>query len=271
MINMTAKIGFVGAGKMAVAMIEGILAKGLYDRSEIVASCRSEDTKERVSKTLGIKVTTDTASVFEETDFIVLAVKPSKIKEILTANSVANSTNKLLISIAAGINIHTLESYVPDSKIVRAMPNVCCTVQESASCYTLGSKVTAKDAEKVRELLEATGITFEVQEKDFDAVTGLSGCSPAFMFMAIDALADGGVLMGLPRDIALRLAAQTMLGSAKTILETGRHPEELKDSVCSPGGATIEGVKVLEEYNMRAAFISAVEACTEKSKKMGRD
>ena len=268
---MSAKIGFIGAGKMASAMIEGLLSKGLYKKDEIIASCKSQTTKDRVSKELGIEVTTDVASVFKSADIVVLAVKPNQIEGILTTNIEANSTKKLLISIAAGIKIATLERYVPDSRIIRVMPNVCCTVLESASSYTLGSKATKKDAEKVKEILEAIGIAFEVPEEKIDAVTGLSGSSPAYMFMVIDALADGGVLMGLPRDVALKLAAQTMLGSAKTVLETGKHPEDLKDSVCSPGGTTIEGVKVLEDYGMRAAFISAVQASAEKSKEMGKE
>ena len=268
---MSAKIGFIGAGKMASAMIEGLLSKGLYNKDEIVACCKSQTTKKRVSGELGIEVTTDVASVFKAADVVVLAVKPNQIEGILTTNIEANSTKKLLISIAAGIKITTLEKYVPDSRIIRVMPNVCCTVLESASSYTLGTKATKEDAQKVKEILEAIGIAFEVPEEKIDAVTGLSGSSPAYMFMVIDALADGGVLMGLPRDVALKLAAQTMLGSAKTVLETGKHPEDLKDSVCSPGGTTIEGVKVLEDYGMRAAFISAVQASAEKSKEMGKE
>ena len=253
---MSAKIGFIGAGKMATAMIEGLLAKGLYTKDEIVACCKSQSTKKRVSSELGIQVSTEPASIFSSADITVIAVKPNQIEGILTTNIEANSTKKLLISIAAGIKISTLERYVPDSRIVRVMPNVCCTVLESASSYTLGTKATKEDGEKVKEI---------------DAVTGLSGSSPAYMFMVIDALADGGVLMGLPRDVAIKLAAQTMLGSAKTVLETGKHPEDLKDSVCSPGGTTIEGVKVLEDYGMRAAFISAVQASAEKSKEMGKE
>ncbi len=268
---MSAKIGFIGAGKMASAMIEGLLSKGLYKKDEIIASCKSQTTKKRVSGELGIQVTLDTASVFKSADIVVLAVKPNQIEGILTTNIEANSTKKLLISIAAGIKIATLEKYVPDSRIIRVMPNVCCTVLESASSYTLGTKATKEDAEKVKEILEAIGIAFEIPEEKIDAVTGLSGSSPAYMFMVIDALADGGVLMGLPRDVALKLAAQTMLGSAKTVLETGKHPDDLKDSVCSPGGTTIEGVKVLEDYGMRAAFIAAVQASAEKSKEMGRE
>ena len=265
------RIGFIGAGKMATAMIEGLLSKGLYRKDEIMASCRSQETKDRVSKDLGIPVTTDDSEVFFAADVIILAVKPSQIEGILTTNIEANSTKKLLVSIAAGIKIATIEKYVPDSKIIRVMSNVCSTVLESASSYTLGSRATAEDGDTVKRILEAIGMAFEVPEEKIDAVTGLSGSGPAYMFMVIDALADGGVLMGLPRDTAIQLAAQTMLGSAKTVLETGKHPEDLKDSVCSPGGTTIEGVKVLEDYGMRAAFISAVQASAEKSKEMGKE
>lgn len=267
---MTVKIGFIGAGKMASAMMKGIIAKGLYTKDEIIACNRGAETRNRVSKELGVKVYENVSDVVDKTDFIVLAVKPYQIEGILATNSVDSFTNKLVVSIAAGVKISTLEGYVPDAKIVRVMPNVCCTVLKSASSYTLGSKATAEDGEKVKEMLEAIGIAFEVKEKDIDAVTGLSGSSPAYMFMVIDALADGGVLMGLPRDMAIKLAAQTMLGSALTVLETGTHPDELKDSVCSPGGTTIEGVKVLEDYGMRAAFISAVQASAERSKELGK-
>ena len=265
---MSAKIGFIGAGKMATAMIQGLLAKGVYSKDEIIACCRSQTTKKRVSEELGISVSTDPASVFSATDIIVIAVKPNQIEGILTTNSVANSTNKLLISIAAGIKIPTLESYVPDSRIVRVMPNVCCTVLESASSYTLGTKATDEDRQCVKRILEAIGMAFEIPESKIDAVTGLSGSSPAYMFMVIDALADGGVLMGLPRDVALKLAAQTMLGSAKTVLETGKHPEDLKDSVCSPGGTTIEGIAALQQCGFEAAVAEAVKAAVEKDKRL---
>ena len=153
---MDAKIGFIGAGKMATAMIEGLLAKGLYTKGEIVACCKSQTTKKRVSEELGITVSTDPASVFSAADIIVIAVKPNQIEGILTTNIAANSTKKLLISIAAGIKRSTLEKYVPDSRIVRVMPNVCCTVLESASSYTLGTKATKEDGAKVKETTEFT-------------------------------------------------------------------------------------------------------------------
>lgn len=268
---MAAKIGFIGAGKMASAMIEGLLAKGVYTKEEIIASCRSEDTKRKVSEQFGIEVFTDSDLVLSQADTLVLAVKPNMIADVLSTNTAKKITNKLVISIAAGIKISRLESYVPDCRIVRVMPNVCCMVSESASSYTMGSKTTEDDKKTVAEILGAVGMAFEIDESKIDAVTGLCGSGPAYMFMAIEAMADGGVLMGLPRELSIRLAAQTMLGSAKTVLETGIHPDQLKDSVCSPGGTTIEGVKVLEEYNTRAALMTAVQASAEKSKEMGKE
>ncbi len=264
---MTYGIGFIGAGKMATAMIEGIVAKGLYGKKDIVACCRSEATKARIEG-LGVDCYLEPRPVFEQSDLIVIAVKPNQIKDILTTNIAANSTKKLLISVAAGVKISTLESYVPDSKIVRVMPNVCSTVLEGASSYTLGTKATAEDGKKVKEILEAIGFAFEVPEKDIDAVTGLSGSSPAFMFMIIDAMIDAGVQLGLSKELSRKLAAQTMLGSAKTVMETDREPDELKQSVCSPGGTTIEGVKVMEDRKVKEAIKDSIKASAEKSKRM---
>ena len=264
---MTYGIGFIGAGKMATAMIEGIVAKGLYGKKDIVACCRSEATKARIEG-LGVDCYLEPGPVFEQSDLIVIAVKPNQIKDILTTNIAANSTKKLLISVAAGVKISTLESYVPDSKIVRVMPNVCSTVLEGASSYTLGTKATAEDGKKVKEILEAIGFAFEVHEKDIDAVTGLSGSSPAFMFMIIDAMIDAGVQLGLSKELSRKLAAQTMLGSAKTVMETDREPDELKQSVCSPGGTTIEGVKVMEDRKVKEAIKDSIKASAEKSKRM---
>jgi len=265
------RIGFIGAGKMATAMMEGIIAKGLCSKDDVVACCRTESTKKRIEDTIGVECHLDARPVIERSDVIVIAVKPNQVKDVLLTNIEAITTKKLIISVAAGVTIGTLENYVPGCKIVRVMPNVCSTVLEGASSYTLGTNATEEDGAIVRSILDAIGMSFEISEDKIDAVTGLSGSSPAYMFMVIDALADGGVLMGLPRDLALRLAAQTMLGSAKTYLETGRHPDELKDSVCSPGGTTIEGVKVLEESNLRAALINAVKASAMRSKEMSRD
>jgi pyrroline-5-carboxylate reductase len=268
--SMSFKIGFIGAGKMASAMIDGIISNGLYGKEEIVACAPSESTRKNVESRFGIKMYADAVDVAKRTDFIVIAVKPQQIEKIFDTNFVDKVAKNLVVSIAAGVKISTLQSYVPDARIIRVMPNICCTVSASASGYARGESATDEDANKVKALLEAVGTAFEVKEKDLDAVSGLSGSSPAYMFMVIDALADGGVMMGLTRDVSIKLAAQTMLGAAKTVLETGEHPDVLKDKVCSPGGTTIEGVKTLEDYGIRAAFIAAVQAGTEKSMELGK-
>lgn len=269
-LKMSVKIGFIGAGQMASALMKGIISKGIYTKDEVIACDVWAPARERAASELGIKVYEDAVDVAKQTKFLVLAVKPQQIESVFNSNDIKMGKDHLLMSIAAGVKISTLETYVPDSRIVRVMPNFCCTVLASASCYARGSNAKTEDADAVKAILEAVGIAFEVKEKDLDAVTGLSGSAPAYMFMMIDALADGGVLMGLPRDVSIKLAAQTMLGAAKTVLETGKHPDQLKDSVCSPGGTTIEGVKVLEDYGVRAALISAVQAGTEKSRELGR-
>ena len=267
---MTAKVGFIGTGKMASAIIRGTIAKGLFHPEDVIASNPHADSRRKAEKELGIRVVEDPECVVSEAPTVVLAVKPQQIPEVFASGDLGMTSSHVLISIAAGVTIETLKSYVPDTKILRVMPNINSTVSASATGYCRSPDMTDSEVEEAKRILDAIGLSYEVKEKDMDALSSVAGCSPAFMFMVIDAIADGGVEMGLPRDISIRLAAQSMLGSAKTLLETGEHPEVLKDSVCSPGGSTIAGVKVLEDYAMRSAFISAVEACTEKNRELGK-
>lgn len=267
---MTTKIGFIGTGKMASAIIKGIVNSGAFSKEDIIASNIHEASRERARRDLGIEVTDSSAEVARRANVVILAVKPQQIPDVFADKSIEMGRDHLLISIAAGTTIETLKSYVPDSRIIRVMPNICSTNFVGASGFSQSPDCTAEDLETVRKIFESIGICFEVKEKDIDAVSGLSGSSPAFIFMIIDAMADAGVLMGLPRDMSIKLAAQTVMGSAVTVLESGEHPAVLKDKVCSPGGTTIEGVKVLEDYGVRAAFISAIQASVEKSKELGR-
>lgn len=267
---MTAKIGFIGTGKMASAIINGIISAGLYSKDEVIASNIHENSRIDAEKRLGIKVYSEPEEITSECDLIVLAVKPQQIPEVFRSGPRGMGKNHTLVSIAAGVTLKTLKSYVPDSKVLRVMPNICSTISAGASAISVSEDCTENDLENVKKIFDSIGISFEIKEKDMDAVSAVSGSSPAFFFMMIDALADGGVLMGLPRDLSIKLAAQTMYGAAKTVLETGQHPSALKDSVCSPGGTTIEGVKVLEDYGLRAALISAVQASAEKSKELGK-
>jgi len=267
---MAKKIGFIGAGNMAEALIKGVINTGLYAADEIIASEVYEPRRKYISDTLGIEVYEDNLIVAKSTKFIVLSVKPQQIEEVLTSMKSSLTKDHLMMSIAAGITISTLESYVPTCRVVRVMPNQPCMVLASASAFSRGTNATSADCATVESVLKAVGISFEVKEYLLDAVTGLSGSGPAYAYMIIEALSDGGVLMGLPRDVSTKLAAQTLLGAAKTILETGEHPGKMKDIVCSPGGTSIEAVKVLEDCGLRSAMINAVEASAMKSKELGR-
>ncbi|MBQ2762835.1 MAG: pyrroline-5-carboxylate reductase [Candidatus Methanomethylophilaceae archaeon] len=267
---MTAKIGFIGTGKMASAIIKGIVSAGLYTTDEIIASNIHADSRAKAEKELGIKVYSEPEELSSRCELIVLAVKPQQIPSVFTSGSCGMGRNHTLVSIAAGITIKSLKTYVPDSKVLRVMPNICSTISAGASAISASEDCDENDLENVKKIFDSIGISFVIKEKDMDAVSAVSGSSPAFLFMIIEAMADGGVLMGLPRDMSIKLAAQTMYGAAKTVLETGTHPAILKDSVCSPGGTTIEGVKVLEDYGVRAAVISAIQASAEKSKELGK-
>jgi pyrroline-5-carboxylate reductase len=266
---MSAKIGFIGAGRMAAAMMRGLIAENIYSASEIVTCDISPEIRKRVADELGVKVYETANEVAKMANVVVLAVKPSNIPELFEKEGLTFGSKHLVISIAAGIEIGTFESYVPDARIVRVMPNHCCMVLESASGYSRGSNATDEDIELVDEILSSMGLSVEVEENDLDAVTGVSGSSPAFMYMFADAIAEAGRRNGLSNEVALELAAQSMIGAGRMMLESGMTPKELVDSVCSPGGTTIEGVKVLENRGLRNTVIEAVEAAIKKSRSMG--
>ena len=177
---------------------------------------------------------------------------------------------KVVVSIVAGLTMESLKAYAPESKIVRVMPNHCCMVLEGAMGYTCDSSLTEDEKDQVVSMLEAVGLAVEVPESEMDAITGIAGSSPAFMYMVIDAMADAGVLNGLSRADSIKLAAQSMLGSAKMVLETGKHPDQLKDEVCSPAGTTIVGVRALENFGLRAGMIAAIDETVAKSRSMSK-
>ncbi|BFZ21126.1 hypothetical protein BsWGS_24165 [Bradybaena similaris] len=219
----------------------------------------------------GVRTTQDNKELVSDSDIVVIAVKPNIVKVILQEVAPVVQTGRhLFISIAAGVTIRAIEqSLPPGTHVVRVMPNTPALVLAGASVMAPGSHALKSDLEVVRGLLSTIGICEEGSEGLLDAVTGLSGSGPAYAFAAIEALADGGVKMGLPRDLALKLAAQTLLGAAKMVLETGKHPGQLKDEVCSPGGTTIAGMHALEKNGFRGALIDAVEAATLRAKELG--
>ncbi len=267
----TLKIGFLGAGKMASALAKGFVAAKIVSPRQIIASDVIEPARAAFAKDVGGNVADSNLEVLKFANILVLAVKPDQVAAVLAEIKPAFTDKHLLISIAAGVTLAKLENALPmKARVIRVMPNTPALVGAGASGYALGSHANGEDGEIAQKLLGAVGIAFAVKESLLDAVTGLSGSGPAYVFQIIEALSDGGVAAGLPRDIATRLAAQTLLGSAKMVLETGTHPGALKDMVTSPGGTTIEGLHEMEKGKVRGALMNAVRAATEKSRKLGQ-
>ena len=263
-------IGFIGAGKMATALASGFIASGCSTAAKIVASDVLPAATADFTKATGARAAARNAEVAEQADILFLAVKPQTMVAMLAELKPHLLPRHLVVSIAAGVNLHTLSAALgTERRLVRVMPNTPCLVGASASGYALGGAATADDAQTVERLLSAVGIALPLPEYQLDAVTGLSVSGPAFVYVIIEALSDGGVRMGLPRDVATRLAAQTVMGAAKMVLETGAHPGSLKDAVASPAGTTIAGLHALERGGFRAAVMDAVEAATKRSTELG--
>ena len=264
------KIGFIGLGNMAGAMIGGMLGKQLVTPENIIGSARTAATRQKVREKYKVRTAGANVQVAEEADILFLAVKPIFLDEVIAEIREAVKEDALVVSIAAGRDLKFLkESFArPELKIIRCMPNTPALVLEGCTGICAGEEVPREDLDRVVRLMESFGKASIVPERLMDVVVGVSGSSPAYVFMFIEAMADEAVATGMPRKQAYEFAAQAVLGSAKMVLETGMHPGELKDMVCSPGGTTIQAVKVLEEKGMRAAVMDAMEACIEKSRAM---
>ena len=260
-------LGFLGAGKMATALARGFVASGKA-AAAVVASDPVAAAREAFSRETGGRALESNAEVAAAARLLFVAVKPDQLVDVLGSLGGVLGPGHLVVSIAAGVPLSKIEAAAHGARCIRVMPNTPALVGASASAFAVGSGATREDAARVQSLLSAVGVALEVKEKLLDAVTGLSGSGPAYGFMMIEALADGGVAAGLPRDVAQRLAAQTLLGAARMVLETGQHPGVLKDAVCSPGGTTIEAVHELEKAGLRAALIGAVRAASDKARRM---
>jgi len=265
------RIGFIGAGQMARALGQGFVKAGLTEASRLVASDPIAEAREQFAQATGAPTTDNNREVAAASDVIVLAVKPQQMGKLLGELRAELSPEKLVVSIAAGVRLAVLaEGLGAGTRLVRVMPNTPWLVGQGASAYCLGGKATAEDGRLVGQLLGAVGVAFQVEEPLLDAVTGLSGSGPAFVYLMIEALSDGGVRVGLSRAVATTLAAQTLRGAAEMVLATGEHPGVLKDRVTSPGGTTIAGLAVLESGGVRGTLIDAVRAATERSIALGR-
>jgi pyrroline-5-carboxylate reductase len=259
-------IGFIGAGQMATALGEGLVRSGLVLGADLIASDPSPEARQRFARATGGQAVDDNAEVVRSADVLFLAVKPQQMVRVAAELKGELGPDLLVISIAAGIRLSILvQGFGAQVRLVRVMPNTPCLVAKGACGYCLGGTATPADGQLVQQLLSAVGLAFEVEEKLLDAVTGLSGSGPAFVYLIIEALSDGGVRMGLPRAVAAALSAQTVLGAAQMVLSTGDHPGVLKDRVASPGGTTIAGLQALEEAGIRGGLMAAVEAATRRS------
>ncbi|MCP4254556.1 MAG: pyrroline-5-carboxylate reductase [Candidatus Scalindua sp.] len=265
------KIGFIGGGKMGEALVKGLIRAKLSTADSIIVSDVDKKCCQALEDETGITTTQDNKEVTANSDVIILAVKPNIMGAILEELKNGITSEHLVVSIAAGIPLNFMESSLNEGcRAIRVMPNTPCLVGETAAGYALGKNATREDGELVGRILNAVGKSYLLEEKYLDAVTGLSGSGPAFIYMVIEALADGGVKMGLPRDVSTELAAQTTFGAAKMVLESDTHIGELKDSVTSPGGTTIEGLHALEKGGLSNTLINAVEVATKKSKRLGK-
>jgi pyrroline-5-carboxylate reductase len=264
------RVGFVGAGKMASALAKGLCAAGFTSADRIVASDVSDESRALFTAASGARTTESNVAVATESDIVVLSVKPHHLRHVMAELNHHIEKRHLVVSIAAGVSLDTMASVLGQQKrLVRVMPNTPCLVGESASAFCTGGAATPEDAALVRELLSSVGLALQVPENLLDAVTGLSGSGPAYVYVMIEALSDGGVRMGLPRDIATKLAAQTLLGAARMVLDSGTHPEALKDAVASPGGTTIAGLHALEIGAIRGTLMNAVQAATLRARELG--
>lgn len=268
---MTHPIGFLGAGQMATALAKGWIAAGLLDRTASVASDPYPAAWTRFAADTGLRVVDSNPAVLAACRLVLLAVKPQVLAGVLDELRPHVTPDHLFVSIAAGVTLDQLADHLGrDTHIIRVMPNTPALVGASAVGFAAGTAATTQDVELVGKLFSAVGIAYPLPEKLLDAVTGLSGSGPAFVYVFIEALADGGVRAGLPREVALKLAAQTVLGSAKMVLDTGTHPAALKDAVASPGGTTIAGLHALERAGFRAAAMDAVTAAANRAEELGK-
>jgi pyrroline-5-carboxylate reductase len=266
------RIGLIGAGQMATALARGFISAGLTTAEQILAADVDAHARQRFTEATAAPTTADNATVAGQSDLLILAVKPQQLEGVATGLRGKIGGQQLVVSIAAGIRLASLAKWLgPELRIVRVMPNTPCLIGQGVCAYSLGGLATADDGALVGRLLASLGSAWQVEEKLLDAVTGLAGSGPAFVYVIVEALSDAGVRAGLPRNMAAEMAARTVRGAAEMVLATGEHPAVLKDRVASPGGTTIAGLQALELGGIRGTLMAAVEAATRRSAELGKD
>jgi pyrroline-5-carboxylate reductase len=262
-------IGFIGTGNMAEALIRGLVHAGVAGPEQVVGSDPREERGTEMTGRYGIRVVSDNVAVAKQADILVLSVKPQVMAKVLDEIGKHIHARALVISIAAGIPLTAIEAKLPQARVIRTMPNTPALVGAGATAIAAGGHATDEDLKAARRIFDSVGTTVVLEEAQMDAVTGLSGSGPAYIFLIIEALSDAGVKVGLSRYNAQALAAQTVLGSAKLLIETNEHPGRLKDMVTSPGGTAIAGLHTLEAGGLRTTLMDAVEAATRRSRELG--
>jgi len=264
------QVGLIGTGNMGEALVKGLLHGHVCKPEQIFCSDTRPERLKAIREIYGVKGTSHNIEVVKHSDILILAVKPQIMKQVVSEVAKYLGLSKLIISIAAGVPLDAIESCAKkELKLIRVMPNICVSVREGVSAIAGGKHIHKEDLMIAKTIFDSVGKTLFVEENLLDAVTGLSGSGPAYIFLIIDALADAGVKVGLSRDDALLLASQTVLGASKMLIETGEHPGKLKDLVTSPGGTAITGLHTLEEGGLRTTLINAVEVATKRSKALG--
>jgi pyrroline-5-carboxylate reductase len=264
------RVGFIGAGRMATALATGMVKSGFTSADRVMAADVLPEARDRFAGDTGSRIAGSNTDVLDQSEIVVLAVKPQYMQVVLDEIKTHVTADHVIVSIAAGVSSATIMTTLGAAvRLIRVMPNTPCLVGAGAACFATGGGASDDDAALVGRLLETVGIGFRVPEHLLDAVTGLSGSGPAFVYQCIEAMSDGGVVAGLPRELATRLAAQTVLGAAQMVLETGEHPGVLKDAVASPAGTTIAGLHELERGGLRASLMNAVVAAAKRSGELG--
>nr|ACT37661.1 pyrroline-5-carboxylate reductase [Phytolacca acinosa] len=266
----TFKLGFIGAGKMAESIARGVVNSGVLPPSRIRTAHLGAN-RRKAFESFGVTVFDQNQQVVEDCDVVIFSVKPQTVKDVVLQLRPKFSDKQLLVSVVAGTKLKDLQDWAGHSRFIRVMPNTPAAVGEAASVISLGTSATEKDGELISSLFGAIGKVWRANEKLFDAITGLSGSGPAYIFLAVEALADGGVAAGLPRDLALGLASQTVLGAASMAVKSGKHPVQLKDDVASPGGTTIAGIPELEKGGFRGPLMNAVVAAAKRGRELSQN